>query len=274
MTLTQTDFDFIRTLVRKRSAVILENEKAYLVEARLLALARCQGFDSMTALLAQIRAEPYSALQQKVVEILTNNETSFFRDLYPFDALRQQILPELMRRRTTERALHIWCGASSSGQEPYSIAMLLREHFPLLNGWKLRIIGSDLSVEILQRAQLGRYSQAEVNRGLPARLLVKYFQQSGADWQIKDEIRDMVDFRSINLIDAWPSLPPQDIILIRNVLMYFDVATKKQILEKIRRLLRPDGYLCLGGAETTFNVHDAFERAQFERSACYRLRAS
>jgi len=274
MTLSQTDFDFIRTLVRKRSAVILENEKAYLVETRLLALARCQGFDSMTALLAQMRAEPYSTLQQKVVEILTNNETSFFRDLYPFEALRQQILPELMRRRTTERALHIWCGACSSGQEPYSIAMLLREHFPLLNGWDLRIIGSDLSVEILQRAQLGRYSQAEVNRGLPARLLVKYFQQSGADWQIKDEIRDMVDFQSINLIDAWPSLPPQDIVLVRNVLMYFDVATKKQILEKIRRLLRPDGYLFLGGAETTFNVHDAFERAHFERSACYRLRAS
>jgi chemotaxis protein methyltransferase CheR len=272
MSLGQTDFDYIRTLVQQRSAVVLESEKAYLVEARLLPLVRCEGFQSMTDLVARMRAAPSSDLRQKVVEALANHETSFFRDLHPFETLRQRILPELAQRRAADGSLHVWCAACSSGQEPYSIAMLFREHFPALSDSKVRIIGSDLSSGILRRACQGRYSQLDVNRGLPARLLVKYFEKVGTDWQIKEQIRRMVEFRSINLIDPWPVLPSLDIILLRNVLIYFDVPTKKQILGKVRRVLRPDGYLFLGGAETTLNLDDAFERVQFDRSCCYRLR--
>jgi chemotaxis protein methyltransferase CheR len=272
MSLSQTDFEFIRSLVRQRSAVVLENDKAYMVETRLLTLARREGCNSTVDFIARLRATPRNDLQQKVVEALANNETSFFRDLHPFETLRVRILPELMQRRAAERCLHIWCAACSSGQEPYSVAMLLHEHFPTFGNWNLRILGSDLSPEILRRAREARYGQLDVNRGLPARLLVKYFEKVGADWRIKDEIRRLVDFRLINLIDSWPVLPPQDIILLRNVLIYFDVATKKQLLAKFRRVLRPDGYLFLGGAETTLNLDDAFERVQFDRACCYRIR--
>jgi chemotaxis protein methyltransferase CheR len=272
MSLSHTDFEYIRSLVRQRSAVVLESEKAYMVETRLLALARREGFDSMAEFVARMRAAPNSGLQQRVVEALANNETSFFRDLHPFEALRLRILPELMQRRAAERCLHIWCAACSSGQEPYSIAMLIRDYFPTLESWNIRIMGTDLSAEITRRAREGRYCQLDVNRGLPARLLVKYFEKVGTDWRIKDEIRRMVEFRLINLIDAWPIFPPQDIILLRNVLIYFDVATKKQILAKLRRVLRPDGYLFLGGAETTLNLDDAFDRVQVDRACCYRVR--
>jgi chemotaxis protein methyltransferase CheR len=272
MSLSQTDFEYIRSLVRQRSALVLESEKAYMVETRLLTLARREGFDSMAEFVARVRAAANSGLQQRVVEALANNETSFFRDLHPFEALRQRILPELMQRRPAIRCLHIWCAACSSGQEPYSIAMLIRDHFPTLQSWKVQILGSDLSSEILRRAREGRYCQLDVNRGLPARLLVKYFEKVGADWEIKDEVRHLVEFRPINLIDAWPILPLQDVILLRNVLIYFDVETKKRILAKVRRVLQPDGYLFLGGAETTLNLDDAFERIQLDRACCYRIR--
>jgi chemotaxis protein methyltransferase CheR len=272
MSLSQTDFEYIRTLVKQRSAVVLESEKAYLVETRLLALARRDGFGSIADLLARLRANPGGELQRRAVEALANNETSFFRDLHPFEILRHKIIPEIMQRRAAEANLHIWCAACSSGQEPYSVAMLLREHFPALSGWNVRITGSDLSSEVLHRARNGHYCQLDVNRGLPARLLVRYFEKIGTDWQIKDGIRRLVEFRLINLMDMWPVLPLQDIILLRNVLIYFEVATKKQILGKIRRVLRPDGYLFLGGAETTLNLDDAFERVPFDRSCCYQMR--
>jgi chemotaxis protein methyltransferase CheR len=292
MSLSQADFDYVRTLVKQRSALVMEDDKAYLVETRLLALARREGFDSMPELVARMRAMPSSDLHQRVVEALANNETSFFRDLHLFEMLRSEILPELLQRRAADARLHIWCAACSSGQEPYSVAMLLREHFPMLmpphptlspgqggegrvrrqlSGWQVRIIGSDLSTEMLQRARRGRYCQLDVNRGLPTRLLANYFQKLGIEWQIKDEIRRMVEFWPINLIEAWPALPPQDIILLRNVLIYFDLATKKHILAKVRRVLRPDGYLILGGAETTLNIDEAFDRVQLDRACCYRM---
>jgi chemotaxis protein methyltransferase CheR len=272
MSLSQTDFEYIRTLVKQRSAVVLESEKAYLVETRLLALARRDGFGSIADLLARLRAHSDGELQRRAVEALANNETSFFRDLHPFEILRHKIIPEMMQRRAADKNLHIWCAACSSGQEPYSIAMLLRENFPALAGWNVRILGSDLSSEVLGRARNGRYGQLDVNRGLPARLLVRYFEKTGTDWQIKDDMRRMVEFRLINLMDTWPVLPLQDVILLRNVLIYFDVTTKQQILAKIRRALRPDGYLFLGGAETTLNIDEAFERVPFDRSCCYQVR--
>ena len=271
MSLSRTDIQYLSVLVRQRSAMVLEEQKAYLFEARLGPLARREGFGSLGALVTHLRAgQACGGLHQRVVELMTINETSFFRDLHPFEHLRKEVLPELVRRRAAERRLNVWCGACSAGQEPYSLAMLLREHFPALAGWEVRILASDLSLEVLERARQGRYSQMEVNRGLPARLLVKYFQKHGAEWQIKDEVRRMVEFRQINLIEPWPALPPQDLILVRNVLIYFDDAAKKGVLGKVRRLLRPDGRLFLGTAETTFNLDEGFERVQIERAVCYR----
>jgi chemotaxis protein methyltransferase CheR len=271
--LSKTDFEYVKNLVLKHTAIVLEAGKEYLVESRLTPLARQEGFASFEELIAQMRAQPSSGLHWKMVEAMTTNETSFFRDVHPFEALKKAILPELVTKRASERSLHIWCAASSSGQEPYTVAMLLREYFPVLASWTLRFVASDISTEMLARSREGRYSQLEVNRGLPATLLVKYFQKQGTEWQIKEELRRMIEFQQVNLAEAWPSWPPMDIILMRNVMIYFDVATKKAILSKIHRLLRPDGYLFLGGAETTMNLNDAFERIEFDKSGCYRLRS-
>jgi chemotaxis protein methyltransferase CheR len=206
-----------------------------------------------------------------VVEAMTTNETTFFRDVYPFDALRDQLIPELMQRRAAQRQLVIWSGACSTGQEPYTIAMLLREHFPALTAWQVRILATDLSSEVLDRAKTGRYSQAEVNRGLPATFLVKYFRKHGVEWQIVDEIRRMVEFSELNLNEAWSRVPPCDLVFMRNVLIYFDVETKRTILGKLRRVIRPDGYHFLGGAETTMNLDDMYQRIAFGKTGYYRL---
>ena len=272
MPLDSTDFEFVSSLVLKRSAIVLEPEKNYLVESRLLPLARREGLSSVAELVARMCADSMNGLQQKVVEAMTTNETSFFRDLNPFEALRKVVLPEMFQRRAAERRLQIWCSASSTGQEPYSISLILREHFPGFADWKIGIVASDLSTDVLARARKGCYSQLEVNRGLPAPLLVKYFQRQGTEWQLKEEVRRLVEFRQLNLIDGAWGIAATDIVFIRNVLIYFDVPTKKVILQKIRQLLRPDGYLFLGGAETTLNLDDSFERISFERSGCYRLR--
>ena len=273
MALTNADFDLVRTMVRQRSGIVLDEGKAYLLEARLSGLAVREGFASVESLLANFRTQPSNGLETRVVEVMTTNETSFFRDIQPFEALRQLVVPDLLERRAREKRLSIWCAAASSGQEPYSLAMLLHEHFPnIVATWKMQIIGSDLSAEMLDRARCGLYSQVEVNRGLPARLLVKFFEQRGLQWQLKDDIRRMVALRQVNLIESWPTLPPPDIVMLRNVLIYFDVEMKKTILGKVRRLLRPDGYLFLGGAETTMNLDDGFERVSFNRGGCYRLR--
>jgi chemotaxis protein methyltransferase CheR len=177
-----------------------------------------------------------------------------------------------MLKRASSRELNIWSAACSSGQEPYSLALLLLEHFPNLAAWSIKLIATELSAGMLARARRGRYSQLEVNRGLPAKLLVKYFRQDGTDWETKEELRNRVEFQILNLAESWPPLPPMDIILMRNVLIYFGVETKKRILGKVRQLLRPDGFLFLGGAETTFNLDDAFQRVQFDRTICYRVR--
>lgn len=271
--LSKTDFEFVKNLVLKHAAIVLETGKEYLVESRLAPLARQEGLASFEELIARMRAQPSNGLHWKVVEAMTTNETSFFRDIHPFDALKKSVLPDLLTKRASERKLNIWCAASSSGQEPYTVAMVLREHFPTLANWTIRFIASDISNEMVTRSREGRYSQLEVNRGLPATLLVKYFQKQGTEWQIKDDLRRIIEFQQVNLAEAWPSWPPMDIVLMRNVMIYFNVETKKTILGKIRRLLRPDGYLFLGGAETTMNLDDAFERVQLDKSGCYRLRS-
>ena len=272
MTLSLPEFNYIRRLVLAQSAIMLEDDKTYLVESRLLPLARREGFASINLLVQKLQAEPFHGLHRLAVEAMTTNETSFFRDFNPFEALRKSVLPDLIARRSADRALSIWCAASSSGQEPYSLSMLIRENFPALLNWKIRILATDLSTDILARAREGRYSQLEVNRGLPASLLVKYFQKRGCDWFLRDDIRAMVDYQVLNLSNAWPAMPPMDIVMIRNVLIYFGIETKKEILAKVRKVLKPDGYFFLGGAETTFSIDDSYERVQFERSTCYRIR--
>ena len=266
------DFNYFRGLLQRRAAIVLEDEKAYLVESRLSLLSHREGFPSLGALATHLRSGGDDRLQRKVVEAMTTNETSFFRDAHPFQSLRQAVLPDLLRRRGAERILSVWCAACSSGQEPYSVAMLLREYGPALEGWNVRIIASDLSTEMLERARLGRYTDAEVNRGLPAPLLEKYFRRHGGEWRIRDDLRGMVEFRAINLIDPWPALPALDVVLLRNVLIYFDLPAKRCTLERVRKVLRPDGCLFLGGSETTLNLHDGYERVAVGPSICYRPR--
>jgi chemotaxis protein methyltransferase CheR len=265
------DFGYLRQLVRQHSAVVLNADKEYLADLHLGKLAISAGFDSISSLVAHLQTQPFGDLHFRAIESLVTTETSFFRDVYPFEALKNAILPELIERRKKERSLNIWCAACSSGQEPYSIVMLVREHFPTLLNWNLRLIASDFSGQILARARQGRYTRLEINRGLSESLRDKYFQQQENQWQIAPNIRQMVEFRQINLIDSWSSLPPIDIIFLRNVLIYFDTETKKSILAKVRSLLKPDGYLFLGGGETTLNLDDAFARVQIEKSVCHRL---
>jgi chemotaxis protein methyltransferase CheR len=269
--LSQTDLDYIRTLVRRRSAIVLEPDKNYLIETRLTPLAQREGLASLQELIASLRANRIDDLQHRVVEAITTHETSFFRDIHPFEALRTVVLPELIARRPNQ-SLTVWCAACSSGQEPYSLAMLAHQHFPDLARGRLRIIATDLSDAILARARDGLFSQIEVNRGLPAALLAKYFTRQGLYWKIMPEIRRMVEFRQHNLATAWPTLPALDLVLLRNVLIYFCVDTKKTILAKVRCVLKPDGYLFLGASETTVNLDAAFEAITFERTVCYRSR--
>lgn len=270
MALNAEDFSYIRELVNERSGIILEPGKEYLVESRMLPLINQEGIASIADLVALLRKQSYNDIHQKVVEAMTTNETSFFRDVHPFEALKKEVIPDLVAKRNGTHALNIWCAASSTGQEPYSVVMLLRENFPQMLSWNIQFIASDLSNAVLKRCRDGNYTQLEINRGLPASLMVKFFQRNGMEWQIKDELRKMIDFREINLTQEWGLMPQMDIIFIRNVLIYFDVEMKKKILDKIYEILKPDGYLFMGAAETTINLDDRFTRMQFSQSGCYK----
>jgi chemotaxis protein methyltransferase CheR len=268
--ITTSDFDYIRTLVRDRSAIVLEPGKEYLVQARLLPLARKQGLDDIAALVDRLkRGEP--ALTTQVVEAMTTNETSFFRDVQPFEALRQDVVPDLIEKRASTRSLRIWSAAASTGQEAYTIAMTLREHFAQLASWNVSILGTDLSTEVLEKAREGRYAQIEVNRGLPAPLLVKYFERSGPSWRVKPDLKRGLEFRPLNLTRPWPALPRMDVVFLRNVLIYFDIDTKRDVLARVRASMAPDGYLFLGAAETTLQFDGLFERVPRARANCYRV---
>lgn len=272
MSINADDFEFVRTMVRAQAGIILEPGKEYLVESRLLPLVKREGLASIEELVAKTRAPLGNGLNQKIVDSMTTNETTFFRDVEPFEALRKFVLPELIERNKQTRRLSIWYAASSTGQEPYSVSMLIQEHFPQLLSWDLQQLATDISPSVLARAREGKYGQVEINRGLPANYLVKYFSKQGNEWQLKEPIRKMVRFQELNLIRPWPPMADADIVMIRNVMIYFDVEAKKQILGRIRRILRPTGYLFLGGAETTMNLDDSFVRQQYERAGCYRPR--
>ncbi|HKX27439.1 MAG TPA: protein-glutamate O-methyltransferase CheR [Blastocatellia bacterium] len=271
MAVNRADFDYLSQLVRDRSAIVIEPGKEYLIESRLTSLARREGFDSLGSLVASLRANSFNVTHRKVVEAMTTNETTFFRDLHPFEALKRKIVPELTEKLGAGQRLNIWSAASSSGQEAYSIAMLLHEHFPAVARSQARILATDISQAMLERTREGRYSQLEVNRGLPAPLLMKYFERHGLEWRIREDLRRMVEVREFNLAGDWSQLPPMDIVFLRNVLIYFDQEMKKSILGKLRRILKPGGYLFLGSAETLLNLNTSFVRVQAEKSPCYQL---
>jgi chemotaxis protein methyltransferase CheR len=271
--MTEQDFDYVRRLLQERSAVVLDQGKEYLVESRLAPLVRQHNLSSISDLVNKLRHAPLNGLHTEVVEAMVTTETSFFRDHHPFETLRKTVVPELIERRKNERRLNVWCAACSTGQEPYSVALLLREHFPELASWNVQLLATDLSRDVLNRAREGRYNQIEINRGLPAALLVKRFQQHGTGWQINADVRAMINFRELNLAAAWPALPRMDLVLLRNVMIYFEDETKKAILGKLARLLQPDGYLILGGAETTYNLDNSYRRVEQLRSGFYQVGA-
>lgn len=271
MNVNPQDFDYIRKLVYDKSAIVLEAGKEYLVESRVLPLVQKEGLNSIRELVQKLQKVNNHELVEEVVDALTTNETSFFRDFFPFEAMREKVIPELLEKRQNIREINLWCAASASGQEPYSVAILLRENFPQLAGWKIHFMASDISREMLDRCRNGRFSQLEINRGLSAVLMVKYFQRHGSEWEVKPVIRDMIYFTKINLSEPFPFMPDMDIVFIRNVLIYFDVPMKIEILKKVRKVLRPDGYVFLGGAETTLNLDSAFDRLDYKQSGCYLL---
>lgn len=262
-------FDYVRKLVHDHSAIALEASKEYLVESRLMPLAKQRGLSSIKDLVAQLRDRPYGKAHAEVVEAMTTNETSFFRDVHPFEAFKSIVIPGLLVARAARRSLSIWSAACSSGQEPYTIAMLLLEYFPMVRDWNVEIVATDLSQQMLDRAMKAEYSQLEVNRGMPAQFLVKYFQRVGLHWQVKPEVRRLVRFVKANLIEPWPSLPACDVIFMRNVLIYFTLETKRAILTRVRKQLAADGTLLLGGAETTLGIDDGWRRANHGKTSTY-----
>ena len=267
------EFQFFADFLRERSGISLDAGKEYLVEARMTTVLSDYEFASLSTLIVTLRSGSDPALEDRVVEEMTTNETSFFRDHQPFEELKELVIPTLIETRGTEKKLHIWSAACSAGQEPYSIAMLIKEHFPELADWTLSIIGTDLSEAALEKARKGSYSQLETNRGLPPELLTKYFTRSGVRWQINDEIREMVEFRKLNLLEPITGLPVADVVLVRNVLIYFEQALKQETLAKIRGVMDPSSYLFLGGAETTLQVDDQLVRVSDRpRTSCYQLR--
>ena len=260
---------FLRDLILKGSAIVLDDQKDYLLQARLGPLIEREGMTTWDDLVKRLGAVGAQGLRQRVIEAMTTHETSFFRDWHPFEAMQAHVLPPLALE-SRKRPVHIWSAAASSGQEVYSLAFLTAQQ-PGMDMGRLRFVATDISSEILARAREGKYSQLEVNRGLPARMLVRFFDKHGIDYRVKDEIRRLIDFKPLNLIEAWPSLPEMDVIFLRNVLIYFDVPTKRLIIDRVSRVLRKGGYLFLGGVESTLNLTDRFAEAHLGKTTCYRL---
>jgi chemotaxis protein methyltransferase CheR len=268
---TPMDYDFLRRLLKERSGLDLSSDKQYLVESRLIPLARRNGLAGIAELVVKIR-NGADALTSEVVEAMTTNETFFFRDKIPFDHLRETILPALVQARANRHSLRIWSAASSTGQEAYSIAMCLKE-FAGLAGWRIEIIATDLSQEVLEKSKAGIYSQFEVQRGLPIQMLVKHFTQTGELWRLNADIRAMVQHRQLNLLQDFSHLGMFDVIFCRNVLIYFDQDTKIGIFDRLARMLEPDGVLALGAAESVVGITDAFKPYP-ERRGLYRANAA
>ena len=269
--MTPLDYEFLRKLLKERSGLDLSADKQYLVESRLIPLARRSGLPGIGELVQKLKGGA-ETLTSEVVEAMTTNETFFFRDKIPFDHLKEGILPALAQSRASRRALRIWCAASSTGQEPYSIAMCVKE-FAALAGWRVEIVATDLSQEVLEKSKAGIYSQFEVQRGLPIQMLVKYFKQTGELWQINPDIRAMVQHRQLNLLHDFSQLGVFDVIFCRNVLIYFDQDTKVNIFNRLAKITEADGFLVLGAAETVVGLTDAFKPFP-DRRGLYRPNAA
>jgi chemotaxis protein methyltransferase CheR len=270
MSLSRKHFADISTLLKNETAIVLDTGKEYLVEARLALIAREEGFANLEDLIDKVLTTHDLRLRKRILLALTTNETSFFRDLAPFEALKQTILPELIAKRAGSKTLTIWSAACSTGQEPYSMALLIRESFPELASWKVRIIASDVNSQVVDKARSGEYSSLEVNRGLPASYLIKYFEQNGPMFRLKKEVSSLVEFHELNLIKTWP-FTGIDLLFMRNVLIYFDLETKQEIFKKIRKCLAPDGYLFLGAAETPHRVDESFQRVSVKNATTYQV---
>jgi chemotaxis protein methyltransferase CheR len=255
---TPPDYEYLRKLLKDHSGLDLSTDKQYLIESRLLPLARKAGLPGISDLVQKMKGGS-NALITQVVEAMTTNETFFFRDKVPFDHFRDTIMPEMLKLRAARKSLRIWCAAGSTGQEPYSLAMCLKEMGAALSGWRVEILATDLSQEVLEKSRTGIYSQFEVQRGLPIQLLIKHFKQVGELWQLAPAIRAMVKCQQVNLLSDFSRLGRFDLIFCRNVLIYFDTETKIGVLNRLARLMAGDGYLVLGSAETVVGLTDAFK---------------
>jgi chemotaxis protein methyltransferase CheR len=256
---TPTDYEFLRKLLKERSGLMLSADKQYLLESRLLPVARKAGVASLPELASKLRGGNAEALTIEVVEAMTTNESFFFRDKLPFEHFQNFIMPALLATRARQKRIRIWCAAASTGQEPYSLAMVLKEMGNQTEGFRIEIIGTDISTEVLEKAKVGLYSQFEVQRGLPIQLLVKNFTQVGEMWQIASDVRAMVQFRPLNLLRDFSSLGTMDVVYCRNVLIYFDQTTKIDVIDRIAKLTAPDGFLSLGAAETVVGLTESFK---------------
>ena len=271
--LTHADHEFLRTLLHQRTGIQLDPGREQFAEMRLGGLANDLGFDSLPDVLDAVRTEEHwGILHRLVVEALAISETSWFRDAHVWVELRQTILPGLLERRKATRSLSLWSAACATGQEPYSLAMILHEFGDRLSGWQVRTLATDFSQGILKRAQAASYSQLEMNRGLPASQLVRHFRKMPDAWELRSEVRGRVEFRELNLVHGWPELPPMDLVLLRNVLIYFEPELRRRVLRQLARLLRPDGVLVLGAGETTLTMDDSFEAVPLARTVVYRRR--
>jgi chemotaxis protein methyltransferase CheR len=268
MTIANPEFAFVADLVRREAAIVLEPGKEYLVDARLAPLARAAGVPGVNEFVRLAREGGNAAHRWSIVEALTTNETSWFRDAAVFEGFRTELLPRLIAQRTPTQPLRIWSAAASTGQEAYSLAMLLSDELPA--GWRFEIVGTDISTEVLDRARSGQYSQLEMNRGLPARHLVRFFERHGTGWRIDERLKANVRFREINLAGPLTGLPRFDVVFMRNVLIYFDLPTKQSILHRVRQLMAPDGFLVLGTAETTRGIDEEFEQNRYGGLSAYR----
>lgn len=259
------DFDMFATLLKQRSGLVLTRDKAYLLESRLMPVARKWNMKGLDDLASAVRSRKEEALLRDITEAMTTNESSFFRDQKPFDLFRGVVLPALLQSRGNKRQIRIWSAACSSGQEAYSLGMLLSDEQAKINGWKIEIVGTDISAEMVERARAGVYTQFEVQRGLPIQMLVKHFKQQGDKWQISQQMRQMATFREFNLLGDLSALGQFDVVFCRNVLIYFDQPTKGRVLENIARLMPPDGVLYLGGAETVLGITERFKPVDGQR---------
>lgn len=259
--MNQADFEHFIGFLKTKAGIVITAEKAYLVENRLAPVARKHGMAGTSEVLSKLRQAPAAALVNDVLDAMTTNETLFFRDQRPFDQFREKVIPELMERNAASKRIRIWCAACSSGQEPYSLAMLFNELGPKVAGWRLEIVATDISKTILDRARKAEYSQFEVQRGLPITMLVKYFEQKGEAWALKQDIKSKVQFREFNLLESPRALGQFDVVFCRNVLIYFDHPTKAEILARIAGVMPANGHLFLGGAETVLGVSDKFAAA-------------